>query len=147
MNNLLSTIAVTPVLLATLAATSVQAQVAEVPAPNRKGDFTTAKVLGNRGYYENRKWLVVDFKPGLNCRATPNGAIKSVLMPGSVISAVFSGNNDAVVLHQGSPWLRVNVQAPVMSGTPGTCFVRANIQHIAPINAEFVQGSAIGMRP
>lgn len=142
----MAAIATTPVLLATLTATDAQAQVAEVPKPNGKGDFTTAKVLGNRGYYENKKWLVVDFKPALNCRVTPNGAVKSVLLPGSVVSAVFSGGNDAVVLHQGSPWLRVNAQQPLRSGTPGTCFVRANLQYIAPISIDFMRGE-VGMNP
>lgn len=147
MNSFTSAIAMAPIVFATLAATNVQAQVAEVPNPNGKGDFMTAKVLGNRGYYVNNKWLVVDFNPGLNCRVTPNGAIKSVLMPGSVISAIFSGSRDAIVLHQGNPWLKVNVQSPLISGTPGPCFVRANRQYIAPINAEFLPRAAIGFTP
>ena len=130
-----------------LMANPAQAQVAEVPTTNAKGDFTTSKVMGNRGLYQNTKWLIVDSGSGLNCRVSPNGTIKSVLMPGSVVPAVFpSSSGDAIVMHQGSPWLRVSPQVPDYgSGTPGACFVRANIRYIAPISEDFTRNGTISL--
>lgn len=132
---------------ACLMANPVQAQVAEVPGATAQGDFKSAKVLGNRGYYQNKSWLVVDTSSGLNCRATPNGTVKSVLMPGSVVSAVFAGQgNDAIAFHQGSPWLRVTPQIPAYgSGTAGTCYVRANVRYIAPISQDFIYNGKVSL--
>lgn len=144
---LITTVAPIAVLTTGLSALPAQAQVAEVPTASQKGDFTTAKVLGNRGYFQNTKWLVVDSDRGLNCRTTPNGAVKSVLMPGSVVTAVFSSQGqDAVVFSQGLPWLKVNPQVPeYASGTPGVCYVRANIRYIAPISQDFVRNGSISL--
>ncbi|NET31764.1 MAG: hypothetical protein F6K19_07145 [Cyanothece sp. SIO1E1] len=59
-------LAITTSILALLPSIAI-AQVADVPQPNRSGDYTTAFVLGNRGYYTNPKWLVVDpDRNGLN---------------------------------------------------------------------------------
>ena len=144
MTKFMTAIAVAAIsVVAGLTAPSAQAQVAEVPRPNAKGDFTTAKVMGNRGYYQSTKWLVVDYKPALNCRTTPNGSVRAVLMPGSVITAVFSGKEDAVVFHQGNPWLKVNAKFPLMSGTPGVCYVRSNLQYVAPISEDFVSNGVV----
>ncbi|MBL1177810.1 hypothetical protein [Pantanalinema sp. GBBB05] len=133
------------VLATGLSALPAQAQVAEVPTASQKGDFATARVLGNRGYFQNTKWLIVETDRGLNCRTTPNGAVKSVLMPGSIVTAVFSSpSQDAVVFSQGNPWLRVNPLVPDYgSGTPGVCYVRANIRYIAPISQDFVRNGSI----
>ncbi|MGI0483986.1 hypothetical protein ACN4EK_01045 [Pantanalinema rosaneae CENA516] len=143
----LITIAPIAALATGLSALPAQAQVAEVPTASRQGDFTTARVLGNRGYFQNTKWLVVDTDRGLNCRTTPNGAVKSVLMPGSIVTAVFSNpNQDAVVFNQGNPWLRVNPQVPShASGTPGVCYVRANVRYIAPISQDFIRNGSISL--
>lgn len=119
------------------------AQEASVPAPNANGDFTTALQPGNRGnVYQTRKWLVVDPDPTyLNCRATPNGAPRSRIAPGAVLTAVFSGGQgDAIVLSDGVPWLRVRGTDPLMVGERGTCYVRANSRYIAPINEDAIQG-------
>lgn len=120
------------------------AQVAEVPKPTKQGDFRTAKVMGNRGYYANTSWLVVDQTP-LNCRVSPNGKVQSTLMPGAVIKAVFTGQNkEAIVLQQGSPWLRVAPKAPnMMSGQPGTCYVRANLRYVAPISEDYIRSGGV----
>jgi hypothetical protein len=143
----ITTIAPIAALATGLSALPAQAQVAEVPTASQQGDFTTARVLGNRGYFQNTKWLIVDTDRGLNCRTAPNGAVKSVLMPGSVVTAVFSTQSqDAVVFSQGSPWLRVNPQVPdYASGTPGICYVRANIRYIAPISQDFVRDGSISL--
>ena len=136
------------------------AQGAEVPRPNRNGDFMTAFVLGNRGYYTNEKWLVVVNNDGrdyyLNCRRTPNGEILSRIRFGAIIEAVFLGSpntlgstepnlaNDAIVLENGAPWLRVRGTSgwfdPDLAGDGGSlveCYVRANWQYIAPVNNEW----------
>ena len=115
------------------------AQVAEVPTPNAKGDFTTAMLQGNAGKYQNIKWLVIDPDPTyLNCRSKPNGQVKSRLMPGAIITAVFSdnGQGDAIVFQHNVPWLRVSGTDPFTLGEPGVCYVRANIKYIAPINQD-----------
>lgn len=142
-----TTVTITSLSLSLGLATAAQAQVAEVPQANGKGDFTTAKVMGNRGYYQNNKWLVVDTDPLLNCRTTPNGAVKSRLIRGSVVTAVFNPNKEAIVVHQGSPWLKINPQLPGYgSGTPGVCFVRANTRYIAPISEDFVYNGLVRSR-
>jgi hypothetical protein len=141
---LTTTVAITSMCLSLGLATVAQAQVAEVPQATTTGDFTTAKVMGNRGYYQNNKWLVVDTDPLLNCRATPNGAVKSRLIRGSVVTAVFNQNKEAIAFHQGSPWLKVNPQIPGYgSGTPGVCFVRANTRYIAPISEDFIYNGLV----
>lgn len=139
------------------------AQVAEVPNPDRNGDFSSAFQRGNRGFYTINKWLVVqpmsfsmkDY--GLNCRYEPNGQIRSQIQRGAVITAVFKGTpnlrtveppdpaNDAIVFDSnGSPWLRVkgvenelaNPVQPVSFEQLGECYVRANLKYIAPINPD-----------
>lgn len=80
----------------------------EVPKPNMKGDFITAKVQGNRGLYNNINWLVVD-PEYLNCRNTPEGTVKARLESGAMMTALFSndGKGDAIVLKNGQSWLKV----------------------------------------
>lgn len=139
------------------------AQMSDVPIPNGNGDFTTALVLGNRGYYTNNKWLVI--KPanpkqpkeyGITCHDTPNGPVRSRIVPGAIMTAVFRGAanlpgytgpnlaSDAIVQFQNSTWLRVRgSQAELAYPEPGRrweelgeCYVRANIKYIAPITAD-----------
>jgi hypothetical protein len=162
--------AVTTVMAVSMAASSLilftsraNGQMSEVPLPNRNGDFTTALVLGNRGYYTNDKWLVV--KPpnpsqikdyGITCHDTPNGPVRSRIVPGAIMTAVFRGPanlpgytgpnlaNDAIALNDGIPWLRVRgTQAELAYPDAGRrwdelgeCYVRANVQQIAPITAD-----------
>ncbi len=139
------------------------AQVADVPNPDSNGDFKSAFQRGNRGFYLIGKWLVVqptgsaigDYD--LNCRYTPNGKIRSRIIRGAIITAVFQGKpnllrdkppdpaNDAIVLDSnGYPWLRVkglqNELAypvkPTSFAQLGQCYVRANLKYIAPINPD-----------
>lgn len=118
--------------------TPIQAQMASVPTPNRNGDFTTALQPGNRGnVYLTRKWLVVDPDPTyLNCRTTPDGAVRSRIAPGAVLTAVFSEAGDAIIPAGNAYWLRVSGTDPLMTGESGICYVRANRQYIAPINPD-----------
>ncbi len=123
-------------------------QTAGVPAPDRNGDFTTALQPGNRGnVYPTRKWLVVDPDPTyLNCRATPDGEIRARIAPGAILSAVFweagSAAGDAIILHNGTYWLRVSGTDPLTVGTPGICYVRANRRYIAPISEDAIPAGA-----
>lgn len=125
------------------------AQMAEVPSPNGRGDFTTAVLRGNRGSsYPNRIWLVVDQDPQyLNCRDRPNGRVRSRIAPGAAITAEFI-DEEAIVFQDGSSWLRIRgtdpLTIPQQGATLGTCYVRANTQHIAPINQESIQGGVFG---
>lgn len=116
------------------------AQAAEVPTPSRSGDFTTAKVQGNRGFYNNTKWLVTD-TTALNCRTQPNGSgVTLRWQPGAVVTAVFAeeGRGNAIALANNQPWLRVRAIDPLTNQNKGVCYVRANIRYVAPINQDFV---------
>lgn len=125
-------------------ATTAIAQVAEVPRPNANGDYRTAMVQGNRGMYPNRKWLVTD-SSDLNCRVSPNGVVRSQIVPGAIVTAQFA-QGDAIVLQNGSPWLRVRgtdaLAFPVRGQSLGTCFVRANVRYVAPINEDAIRSGA-----
>lgn len=137
------------------------AQAAEVPNPDINGDFHTAFQQGNRGYYSIEKWLVVqpmtsgDYE--LNCRYTPNGQLRSRILRGAILTAVFQGNKrqpnlpdpatDAIAFDSdGLPWLRVKglrdeLTYPVRPLTfdyLGECYVRANLKYIAPINPDAI---------
>ncbi|NJL41900.1 MAG: hypothetical protein HC899_38490 [Leptolyngbyaceae cyanobacterium SM1_4_3] len=47
---------------------------------------------------------------------------------------------DAIILHNGTYWLRVSGTDPLTVGTPGICYVRANRRYIAPISEDAIQG-------
>ncbi|CAD5980960.1 hypothetical protein PCC9214_04729 [Planktothrix tepida] len=124
----------------TLVTSVGMAQMAEVPTPNAKGDFITAKVQGNRGLYNNIHWLVVD-PESLNCRNTPEGTVKVKLVTGAIINAIFSNNGkgDAIVLKNGQPWMKVESINPAgYRFNSGVCYVRANSKYIAPINGDYL---------
>ena len=141
------------------------AQVAEVPNPKPNGDFSTAFQRGNRGFYAINKWLVVQSAGSgaedyaLNCRYTPNGQIRSQILRGAIVTAVFKepvnlgrpeppdAATDAIVLDsEGSPWLRVQGSQnelaypvkPTSFEQLGECYVKANLKYIAPINPDSV---------
>lgn len=126
------------------------AQTASVPPPIANGDFVTALQPGNRGnFYPTRKWLVVDPDPTyLNCRVQPNGAVRSRFPPGAILTAVFGETvfgetGDAVILVNGTAWLRVSGADPLRVGESGICYVRANQRYIAPINEEAIQSGGL----
>lgn len=117
------------------------AQVADVPMANKAGDFTTARVMGNRGYYRNTHWLVVDPSRSLNCRATPNGEVTTRLSSGWIVTAAFpdSKDGDAIITGQNGPWLRVIATDPLGVGKRPACLVRANRRYIAPISIDYTR--------
>lgn len=137
---------------------AASAQVSEVPAPDSEGDFNTAIVRGNRGFYVNQRWVVVPGtrRDALNCRYTPNGEIRSQIIPGAILTAQFGGpvnldggqspntENDAIEMYQGSPWLKITGVADTLLypadrtnvDSLGPCYVRANLRYITPLNNE-----------
>jgi hypothetical protein len=142
----------------------VIAQAAEVPNPDINGEFRTAFQQGNRGYYTIEKWLVVQpMRSGdydLNCRYTPNGQIRSRILRGAILTAVFQGTankrsanlpdpaTDAIAFDSnGLSWLRVKGSQdelaypvrPLTFTDLGECYVRANLKYIAPINPDAIK--------
>ena len=137
---------------------AAKAQVSEVPEPDSSGNFNTAIVRGNRGFYGNEQWVVVTQSQSdyLNCRSIPNGEILAQALPGAVLRAAFAGSvnlnngqnanyaNDAIVMSNGRPWLKVTVQdSPLLfpvrqqnAASIEECYVRANLQYITPMNNE-----------
>ncbi len=124
-------------------ANAVQAQMADVPNFDTNGDFPSARVWGNRGYYPHWQWLVIEPDPtGLNCRDA-NGLVIVTLAYGAVVESVFDNTNDAIELVDGQPWLKVrasmfDLHRRVIDETAVayTCYVRANNEYIAPINPD-----------
>ena len=135
------------------------AQVAEVPKPDSNGDFTSAILGGNVGnYYPNSQWLVMPQTDTgvLNCRESPNGPVVSRIVSGAIVQAIFddplqSGGRgtplntaaDAIDLSAGKPWLHIaNTGYLFLPSAEGnrsqtqSCYIRANLQYIAPINEE-----------
>ena len=133
------------------------AQIAETSMLNSSGDFNTAIIQGNRGFYGNNHWVVAP-QPDtgyLNCRRTPEGSVRSRISEGAIIDSRFTGpiqlDNglrpnraaDAIVSYQGKPWLRITGTAENDLIFPpggrdsdylGECYVRANSQYIIPIS-------------
>ena len=123
-------------------ATMAQAQMADVPKFDVNGDFLSARVLGNRGYYPHWQWLVVEpDAAGLNCRDV-NGAVVVTLAYGAVVDSVF-GDGDAIELVDGQPWLKVSANVMDLRrrvvdehAIAYSCYVRANNRYIAPVNPD-----------
>jgi hypothetical protein len=141
------------------------AQEADVPKPNGNGDFNSIFLQGNRGFYAVQKWLIIQSVESeanggtVNCRYTPNGKIRSRIQRGAILTAVFNKTamgrvpnphtsaDDAIVLDSsGSPWLRVigtreelaYPVKPLIFYDLGECYVRANLEYIAPINPDAI---------
>lgn len=136
------------------------AQTAQAAPADSNGDFNTAIMSGNIGnFYPTSRWLVMpQGSLSLNCRESPNGRVVSRLMPGSVVQAKFNGplqlggrgsaintEADAIDLSIGKPWLRItgtgDFVLPISRDQPGEtqigeCYVRANLQYIAPISED-----------
>ncbi len=125
---------------------TAQAQWADVPRMDLNGDFQTTKVKGNRGYYQQMLWLIVDRDPeGLNCRPLDGGESLIKLDYGGILrTKVESARSNAITLKEGKPWLNVRLTrlaAPVLDLRQGAerlgpyhCQVRASADLIAPIN-------------
>ena len=100
---------------------------ANLPRPNRQGDFTAANantyLSETNGLVTWLHWRVVSQDGELNCRASPNGTIRRVYRTNrDRITAETRGAN-AIVLSNGSPWML----------TRDRCYVRANSRYIQPI--------------
>ena len=126
--------------------TAAHAQWADVPRVDVNGDFQTTKVQGNRGYYQQMLWLVVDRDPeGLNCRSLDSGeSLVRLDYGGILMTQVESAETNAITLREGKPWLNVTLtrlsspQLDLRQGAERTgpyhCQVRASADLIAPIN-------------
>ncbi len=137
---------------------AAMAQYGGVPIADRQGDYATALMQGNLGYYGNAKWLIVENEL-LNCRVAPNGAVRSRILAGAIVTAAFRGpvnqqrltevtpEMDAIVFDNGSPWLRIQGTAAGLAFPPearsasqqfkpGECYIRANRRYVAPINID-----------
>lgn len=128
----------------TLFADPAFGQRADVPTFDKKGNFHSTKVPGNRGSFQQLYWLVIDKDPkGLNCRArTANDKPEVSLSYGSIIQSDLTSRDDnAISIQNGQTWLRVKVTEGFQtdyrknrSRSPYSCIVRANNSLIAPIN-------------
>ena len=126
--------------------TSAQAQWADVPRRDASGDFLSSRVQGNRGYYQQMYWLVVDRDPeGLNCRPVGGGAALVKLDYGGIVmTRIESAETNSITLREGLPWLNVTLtrlSSPVLDLRSGAerigsyhCQVRAHSDFVAPIN-------------
>ena len=132
------------------------AQIAETSRVDSSGDFSTAIIRGNRGFYGNSHWVVApQLDTGyLNCRRTPDGSVRSRISEGAIIDSRFTGPvqldgglrpnraADAIVSYKGKPWLRITGAESALIFSPGgrdsdyvgECYVRANSQYIIPIS-------------
>lgn len=142
---------------------AAQAQYGSIPTPNSQGDYESAFMLGNLGYYGNEKWLILDTDM-LNCRWSPDGDVRSQILPGAIVTAIFklpaspkrltevTPEMDAIVLSPttNNPWLHIKGTATGLAvppfpnapwqtkrpHKPGECYIRANRRYIAPINVD-----------
>ena len=129
---------------------SAQAQWADVPRMDANGDFLTTKVQGNRGYYQQKFWLVIDRDTeGLNCRPVDNGEVLVKLDYGGILKTrIQSAETNAITLREGLPWLNVTLtrmSSPLLDLRQGAerigsyhCQVRAHSDFVAPINLSAV---------
>ena len=129
-----------------LSTTSAQAQWADVPRRDASGDFLTTRVQGNRGYYQQMYWLVVDRDAeGLNCRPLDGGEVLVKLDYGGIVmTRIHSADTNAITLREGLPWLNVTLtrlSSPLLDLRQGAertgsyhCQVRAHSDFVAPIN-------------
>ncbi len=117
------------------------------------GDFQTTKVQGNRGYYQQMFWLVVDRDPeGLNCRPFDGGEPLVKLGYGGILmTQIESAETNAITLRDRQPWLNVTLTRLSSSSLmrdlrrgaersgPYHCRVRASADLIAPINLSVIE--------
>jgi hypothetical protein len=99
-----------------------------LPRPNASGNYTASNantwVSETAGSVTWPAWRVTSRDGELNCRQTPNGAIKRVYRADrDTISAELRGAN-AISVANGEPWLL----------TRQGCYVRANSQYIEPVS-------------
>ena len=126
--------------------TTAQAQWADVPRTDSSGEFLTTRVQGNRGYYQQMYWLVVDRDPeGLNCWPVNGGEVLVKLDYGGIVmTRIHSADTNAITLREGLPWLNVTLtrmSSPLLDLRQDVermgsyhCQVRAHSDFVAPIN-------------
>ena len=120
------------------------AQRADSAAFDRQGDFHSSRIRGNRGFYQQRYWLVVDTdRRGLNCRdqrrLVARFSYGDVLMADAPLPS-----SEAIAQIDGYTHLRIaderayrRQDGDKISGDKRfTCLVRANVKYIAPINMD-----------
>lgn len=99
-----------------------------LPRPDARGDFTPAIVDQWNGGTQASTWSgwrVVSADDFLNCRATPNGAIRRTYKMDEPITAFRDRSGLAMTTFNGASWLR----------TADNCFVRANARFMQPTNS------------
>ncbi|MBE9123025.1 hypothetical protein IQ269_20035 [Tychonema sp. LEGE 07199] len=99
-----------------------------LPRSNASGDYTASNantwLSETSGSVTWPAWRVTSRDGELNCRQTPNGAIKRVYRANrDTISAELRGGN-AIAIANGEPWLL----------TRQGCYVRANSQYLQPVS-------------
>ena len=120
------------------------AQRADSAAFDRQGDFHSSRIRGNRGFYQQRYWLVVDTdRKGLNCR--DQRRLVARFSYGDVLMAdVPLKSSEAIAQIDGYTYLRIADERTYLLRDAGknsddkrfTCLVRANVKFIAPINMD-----------
>ena len=120
------------------------AQRADSAAFDRQGDFHSSRIRGNRGFYQQRYWLVVDTdRKGLNCR--DQRRLVASFSYGDVLMAdVPPTSDEAITQINGYTYLRIadersflrRVGNRISDDKRFTCLVRANVKFIAPINMD-----------
>ena len=99
-----------------------------LPRANASGDYTSSNantwLTETAGLATWPSWRITSRDGELNCRQTPNGAIKQVYRVNQdSIAAELRGGN-AISMANGQPWLL----------TRQGCYVRANSQYVQPVS-------------
>jgi hypothetical protein len=120
------------------------AQRADAASFDRQGDFHSSRIRGNRGFYQQRYWLVVDpDRRGLNCR-DHRGPIARFAYGDVLIADGRFPSDNAITQVNGETYLRITSERSYLlldknlslSPKPFTCQVRASARFIAPINMD-----------
>ena len=120
------------------------AQRADSAAFDRQGNFHSSRIRGNRGFYQQRYWLVVDTdRKGLNCR-DQRRLVASFNFGDVLMADVPLPSDEAIIQINGYTYLRIADERAYLrrdgNKIPGdkrfTCLVRANVKFIAPINMD-----------
>ena len=128
---------------------SSMAQYAMVTGPDNNGNFATTRVPGNKGFYQQRYWLVID-PAGIVC-GTEKEAIARFRY-GDVLSArlatpfdngvVFHGRESYLMIEDKRFFLGVS-RGQLREDSPFQCEVRAHVTTIAPINMDDITNKGI----
>lgn len=124
--------------------TPLWAQRADAVSSDRQGDFHSSRIRGNRGFYQQRYWLVVDpDRRGLNCR-DHRGPVARFSYGDVLIADGRFPSDNAITQVNGETYLRITSERSylhldkrlALSPKPFTCQVRASAKFIAPINMD-----------